>query len=281
MPELPEVETICRDLKAIIGKKVSFNKLLDGRVFKTPFYKMAGRDVTVKNIERHGKYILIRFSQYAMIIHLGMSGKLILDYGNVEIPKHTSWIIQFTDGIQLRYIDFRYFGNTWHLPYDEAIQYVQSKIGPEVWDINAESFILRTKQPKYRNKEIKVLLLDQKYIAGVGNIYASEICYESFILPTKLVGELTDKQIEHIYYATKKVLEKAIQNNGTSFKDYRNAKNQTGNNQHYLKAYKQIECKRCLSNASKTLGPDHNLEFPMHKEKIKDRMTYWCTDCQK
>lgn len=260
------METVVRDLKSIIGKKVSFNKLLDSRVFKTPFYKMAGREITVKNVERFGKYIIIRFSQYAMIIHLGMSGKLILDLGNVEIPKHTSWIIQFTDGIQLRYVDYRYFGKAWHLPYHEAIEYVTTRIGPEVWDIDAESFILRTRQNKYANKTIKEVLLDQKYIAGVGNIYASEICYETFILPHTLVKDLKCSQIQQMYYNIKKVLEKAIENNGTSFKDYRDAKNQTGNNQHFLKAYKQLECRRC--------------KLPIEKEKIKGRMTYWCSKCQ-
>ena len=267
MPEGPEIETIVRDLKGIIGLDISFNKLLDDRVFKTPFYNMAGKNIKIMNIERYGKYILIRFNSYAMIVHLGMAGKLILDYGDVAIPKHTSWLIQLSNGQQLRYIDFRYFGNTWHMSYEDCLKYIHSHVGPEPWDLNAESFILRTKQSKYKNKELKVLLLDQKYIAGVGNIYASEICHEAFINPHKLVGELTDKQIENIFYCTKRVLEKAIENNGTSFKDYRNAKNQTGNNQNFLKVYKQIECKRC--------------KLPIKKEKIKDRMTYWCPSCQK
>jgi formamidopyrimidine-DNA glycosylase len=277
MPELPEVETIVRDLKEVIGRKVSFNKLLDDRVFKTPFYNMMGKNMSIVNVERYGKYMIIKFSNnYAMIVHLGMAGKLIIDDGSYEIPKHCSWLIQLDNGKQLRYVDFRYFGNIWMMKYDECISYVQSKVGPEVWDITAESFILITKQPKYKNKEIKVLLLDQKYIAGVGNIYASEICYEAFIHPKTLIHKLTDKQIENIYYCTKRVLEKAIKNNGTSFKDYRNAKNQTGNNQNFLKAYKQKICLRCSM-----AGHDHVVEIPMHKEKIKDRMTYWCTSCQK
>jgi formamidopyrimidine-DNA glycosylase len=281
MPELPEVETICRDLKEIIGEKVSFNKLIYDTVFKTPFYNMAGQDIIIENIERFGKYIIIRFNKKAMIVHLGMSGKLILDYGDVMIPKHCSWLIQLTNGKQLRYIDFRYFGKVWHLEYDEAVHYVQSRLGPEIWDITAESFLLITRQPKYQNKMIKPLLLDQKYIAGIGNIYASEICYETFINPFTLVKDLRDSQIEQMYYNIKKVLEKAIENNGTSFKDYRNAKNQTGNNQNFLKAYKQTDCLRCEYNAAKSLGPDEVLKFPITKDKIQGRMTYYCGSCQK
>jgi formamidopyrimidine-DNA glycosylase len=228
---------------------------------------MAGHDVVVESINAYGKYIVIKFNKTAMIVHLGMAGKLIIDDGKVEIPKHCSWLIHFTNGQQLRYIDHRYFGNTWNMDYDECMKYIHSHVGPEVFDISAESFVLITKQAKYRNKILKDLLMNQKYIAGVGNIYASEICYEAFINPHKLIQELTDKQIEHIYYATKKVLERAIKNNGTTFRDYRNAKNQKGNNQNFLKAYKQIDCKRC--------------NIPIVKEKIKDRMTYWCPTCQK
>jgi formamidopyrimidine-DNA glycosylase len=267
LPELPEVENVVRDLKELIGKKISFNKLLDDRVFKTPFYNMAGKNVIIENIERYGKYIVLKFNTYAMIIHLGMAGKLIIDDSKYEVPKHCSWLIHFTNGQQLRFIDHRYFGNIWHMPYDKCINYIYSHIGPEIWDINVESFIIRTRQPKYKNKEIKVLLLDQKYIAGVGNIYASEICHEAFLNPHKLIQELSDKQIENIYYCIKRVLEKAIKNGGTTLRDYRNAKNEKGNNQNFLKVYKQLECKRC--------------NLLITKEKIKDRMTYWCDGCQK
>lgn len=261
------METVCRDIKSLIGIDVSFNKLIDDRVFKTPFYNMAGGKVRLINVERYGKYIVLKFSIYAMIVHLGMAGRLLIDDGKVEIPKHCSWLIQFTNGQQLRFVDHRYFGRAFHMPYEDCINYIQSHVGPEIWDIDAESFILRMKQPKYQNKILKVLLLDQMFLAGIGNIYASEICYETFINPHTLVKNLRDGQIEQLYYNIKKVLEKAIKNNGTSFKDYRNAKNQKGNNQHFLRAYKQIKCERC------------NLSFV--KEKIKDRMTYWCPSCQK
>lgn len=267
MPELPEIVTVVKDLKEVIGQSVSFNKLLDDRVFKTPFYNMAGKNIIIENVQSFGKYIVIKFNTYAMIIHLGMAGKLIIDSGEYEIPKHCSWLIQLGNGQQLRYIDFRYFGKTWHMSYDECLKYINSKIGPEIWDVDVITFMLRTKQSKYSNKKIKELMLDQKWIAGVGNIYASEICYETFINPHTLVKDLRDGQIEQMYYNIKKVLEKAIENNGTSFKDYRNAKNQTGNNQHFLRAYKQVECKRC--------------SLPIIKEKIKDRMTYYCPNCQK
>jgi formamidopyrimidine-DNA glycosylase len=260
------VYTTVKDLQEVIGEKISFNRLLDDRVFKTPFYNMAGQDMIIEDIKAYGKYIVIKFNKLAMIVHLGMAGKLIIDDGKYDIPKHCSWLIHLVNGNQLRYIDHRYFGNTWNMSYEECMRYVHSHVGPEIFEISAESFILRTKQPKYRNKNLKVQLMDQKYIAGVGNIYASEICHESFMNPHKLIQELTDKQIEHIYYATKKVLERAIKNNGTTFRDYRNAKNQKGNNQHFLKVYKQINCSRC--------------NIPLTKEKIKDRMTYWCSNCQ-
>jgi formamidopyrimidine-DNA glycosylase len=196
-----------------------------------------------------------------------MAGQLFLDKGDVLVPKHCHWLIQLED-IQLRFVDVRHFGKVWHYKsYEDALHYVNTKIGPEVWSINAESFVLITKQQKYANRILKDLLLEQKYIAGVGNIYASEICHEAFLNPNKLIHELTDKQIENTYYCIKRVLDKAIKNGGTTISDYRTGKNKKGNNQNFLKVYKQTECNRC--------------KVPLIKEKIKDRMTYYCPNCQK
>lgn len=266
MPELPECESIVRDLKLIEGHKVIFNRLIDDVNFKTPFYNL--KDRIIERVERFGKYIIIKFDKTAMIIHLSMAGRIILDKGDVELPKHCHWLIHLDNGQQIRFIDVRRFGKCWHMPYKDCINYVQSKLGPEIWDIDEESFLLITRQNKYENRILKDLLLEQKYIAGIGNIYASEICYESFINPKTLIKNLTDKQINHIYFNIKKVLEKAIKNGGTTFKDFRNGNNKKGNNQNFLKAYKQTECNRCPSNK-------------ITKEKIKGRMTYYCNSCQK
>lgn len=265
MPELPEVETVVRDIKRLIGRKVVFNRLLDDRNFKTPFYKLDG--FVIENIMRYGKYIIIKFNKSALLIHLGMAGKLIIDTGDVLIPKYCNWLIQLDNGEQIRYIDHRYFGRVHHMTATECINYVQARLGPEPWEIDAESFVIRIKQKKYLNKPIKDVLLQQELIAGIGNIYASEICHEAYLHPKNLVKDLTDKQIENILYCSRRVLEKAIKNNGTTFRDYRNAKNQTGNNQNFLKAYKQIDCNRCNEK--------------IIKEKIKGRMTYWCNSCQR
>lgn len=266
MPELPECETIVRDLKQIEGRKVIFNRLIDDVNFQTPFLNLSGR--IIERVERFGKYIIIKFDKSALLIHLAMTGQLFLDKGDVLVPKHCHWLIQLDGNQQLRFVDTRRFGKIWHyMEYGDALKYTQSKLGSEIWDINAESFILITRQPKYSNRILKDLLLDQKYIAGIGNIYASEICYESFLNPNKLIHELSDKQIENIYYCIKRVLEKAIKNNGTTISDYRTGIGAKGNNQNFLKVYKQQHCKRC------------NIELT--KEKIKGRMSYYCGGCQK
>lgn len=265
MPELPEVETIVRDLKEIEGSRVIFNRLIDDINFQTPFYKLNGS--ILEKVERFGKYIILKFDNSALLIHLAMTGQLFLDKGNFLVPKHCHWLIQLDDNIQLRFVDTRRFGKVWHKSYEDILHYVKTKCGPEIWDVNIESFILITKQSKYRNRILKDLLLEQKYIAGIGNIYASEICHEAFLNPNKLIHELTDKQIEHLYNNIKNVLDKAIKNKGTTISDYRTGKGSKGNNQNFLKAYKQLECKRC--------------NLPLTKEKIKDRMTYWCKACQK
>lgn len=265
MPELPEVENIVRDLKLLEGQKIIFNRLLNDVNFQTPFYNL--KDRIIERVERYGKYIIIVFDRTALMIHLSMSGQLYLEKGDYEIPKHCMWLLQLDDGWQLRFVDIRHFGKCWHMSYDECKKYVQSKLGPEIWDITAESFILITKQPKYQNRMLKDLLLEQRYIAGIGNIYASEICYESFIDPHTLIKNLRDTQIEQIYYNIKKILDRAIKNGGTTLKDYRNGKGNKGNNQNFLKAYKQKECKKCNK--------------PIQKSNIKGRSTFWCPSCQK
>lgn len=261
----PEVECIVRDLKKIEGRKVIFNRLIDDVNFKTPFYNLNNR--IIERVERYGKYIIIKFDKTALIVHLSMAGRLIIDKSDVLVPKHCQWLIHLDDDWQIRFIDHRRFGKCWHMSYEDCIKYVQSKLGPEIFDIDVESFKLITRQPKYQNRMLKELLLEQKYIAGIGNIYASEICYETFILPQTLIKDLRDGQIEQLYYNIKKILEKAINNGGTTFKDYRNANNKAGNNQNFLRAYKQDFCKRC--------------DMLMEKEKIKSRMTYYCRCCQK
>jgi formamidopyrimidine-DNA glycosylase len=278
MPELPECETIVRDLKSIEGKKVIFNRLIDDINFQTPFYKL--NNSIIERVERFGKYIIIKFDKSALLIHLAMTGQLFLDKGDYLIPKHCHWLIQLDDNIQLRFVDTRRFGKVWHKSYDDVINYIHSKIGPEIFDINSESFVLIAKQPKYKNRILKDLLLEQKFIAGIGNIYASEICYEAFLNPHKIIHELTDKQLENLYYCIKRVLEKAIKNGGTTISDYRTGNNKKGNNQNFLKAYKQLECKRCKKEVEDAIG-ETALNYPIKKEKIKDRMTYYCPNCQK
>jgi formamidopyrimidine-DNA glycosylase len=265
MPELPEVETIVRDLQEIVGSKILFNRMLMDKCFKTPFYKLNG--LHIESIERYGKYIIMRFTNTALLVHLGMSGKMFIDYDNVVVPKHTHFLFQLDNGKQIRFVDHRRFGNVWHMTYDQCREYVEIKLGPEPWDIDAESFHLRLQQ--YRGRPIKAVLLEQKLIAGVGNIYASEACYAAFIHPETLVEQLDEKKTEHLLYAIRKVLEQGIKNRGTTFGDYRDGKGNKGTNQNALGVFKQHNklCRRCGDIITKS--------------KVEDRTTYYCYGCQK
>ncbi len=274
MPELPEIETIVRDIKYLIGKKVIFNNVLNDKIFKTPAYKLDG--LKIELIERYGKYIIIKFSKSALLIHLGMAGQLYIDNGKEQIPKHCHYLIQIDNGEQLRYIDHRKFGKIWHMSYKDCRNYVERKLGPEIWDIEYESFILRARQSKYKKWTLKKLLLEQSFIAGIGNIYASEICHEAYLDPRNKIEYLTDKQLENIFYCIIRVLDRAIKNKGTTISDFRTGNGNKGNNQSFLKAYKQTYCKRCYNEGFNSI---HN--YPMTKEKIDGRMTYYCQNCQR
>lgn len=265
MPELPECETIVRDLQDIVGYKIIFNKLFNKVCFKTPFYKLDGE--CIEKVERYGKYIIIKFSKTALMIHLGMSGRIFIDSSSTKIPDYTHFLIHLENKDQVRFVDHRKFGNVWHMKYDECKHYVESKIGPEPFDITPESFYLKLQ--KYQDKPIKDVLLNQKIISGVGNIYASEACYEAFLNPFKLVKYIDENKSKHLLYAIRKVLNKAIENRGTTFKDFRTGKGNKGNNQNFLKVYKR-KGKNC--NVCNSI---------IKMEKINDRSTFYCEGCQK
>lgn len=267
MPELPEVRTIVSDLKYIEGSKVIFNRLINDTVFKTPFYKLDGR--MVEKIESKGKYIIIKFDITTLLIHLSMSGQLFVDFGDETVPKHCQWLIQLdVDREQIRYVDHRKFGKIMHFKnYEDAIQYVNSKLGPDPWEHSIDSFHLNLVQKKYKNKAIKEVLMDQKLIAGIGNIYAAEALFRAKINPFTIAGNLEANQVENLLYSIRYVLDKGIKNRGTSFSDYRTGKGTKGENQNHLKVYKQKTCSVCNGE--------------IFNDKLKGRSTYYCHNCQR
>ena len=274
MPELPEVETIRRVLEPqLVGRRVTSVSLLNARVIAYPdrddFIKMFSGQV-VQKMSRRGKYLTIRFeSGDRLAVHLRMTGQLLVTPGDYEMEKHTHLIAGLSDGNQLRYIDVRRFGRFWYLKKDEADSVTgQEKLGLEPDDDNLTALYLKSRLCK-RKKSIKEMLLDQTFIAGIGNIYSDEILYEAGIYPGAKGGELSDEDIARLVKVIPKVISFEISANETTEQEYLADKGQEYRNTPYLKAYGHAgrQCPVCGEIFKKI--------------KIAGRGSCYCPGCQR
>jgi formamidopyrimidine-DNA glycosylase len=262
MPELPEVETIVRDLrKNIIGKKIvnvfaSKEKFVRNISFEKFKKEILGKEIL--EVNRRGKYILIKLSlNYILLIHLKMTGRVIL-----EKDDYTYFTFELSDGSNLYYSDPRQFGII------ELYKEGELKLDLGVEPLSKEfTFEKLKKIVNSKKTNIKNILMDQKLIAGIGNIYASEILFRAGVNPER--KNLTDLEIEKIHEAIIFILKKAIELKGDSISDYIRIDGTRGGYQNYAKVYgrKGEKCFNC--------GED------IKYVKINQRGTFYCPKCQK
>ena len=265
MPELPEVETICKELKEILTDKriitVKINrKDLRPRVCDRLQYAI--NNIDVLKIYRRAKYIVVKISGsdgLHLVFHLGMTGSLL--YNSIE-HQHDHLIFNLEDGSTLTFNDPRRLGGVF-ITYN--IEKFLSNLGPEPLNpiyTGCDLFqILKT-----RTTEIKNILIDGKIIAGIGNIYACESLFEAKIWPFKMANSLTLTECRILVSAIKRILEKAIECGGTTVSTFRTPLNNKGNFQSYLRVYQKKKCNECGSNISKFLQFSRN--------------TFFCESCQ-
>ena len=268
MPELPEVETVTNSIKRHI-----LNMSFDDLTIKWPkvLYNFSDSDFEVQiknkkivNVFRRAKYIIIDFESCIMAIHLRMTGKLYVVPKLDKTKKHISAFLQFA-GKYLIFEDTRKFGR-FYLYND--INILNQKLGVEPL-ANTFSYNWLKKNLYNRNRQIKALLLDQKFIAGLGNIYTDEALWFSRIHPLSKSNQITERNIRKLVNSIKNVLAKSIKSGGTTIRDYTYDYSYVGNYALNLKVYgrKGKECKRC-----KTI---------ITKHVVAQRGTYICLKCQK
>lgn len=284
MPELPEVETIVQDLnKKIRNKKIKKVDIRLKKIVKTKNFSKILIANSVMNVLRRGKLIVLSLKndQY-LLIHLRMTGQVIYQNKNKmiagghsdnnnnlkELPnKHSHLIIYFQDGSKLFFNDQRQFGII-KIVNKKGLEEEYKKFGIEPLDpkFNKEYF---TDLIKNKNKNIKAFLLDQKYIAGIGNIYADESLFRAGIKPAKRINTLSKNEIQKLVDSIKVILKQAIRSRGTTFNDYVDADGNKGNFVSLLKVYGRggKKCRQCKNILSKT--------------KIAGRGTVYCDKCQK
>ena len=279
MPELPEVETISRQLNGlIVGKKIKEVKVKLSKIVKTSLadFRRVLTGAKIKSVGRRAKLLVMELGNaWTLLAHLKMTGQMIYattDYGLASAAenKHTHVIFCFTDGSRLLFNDLRQFGYLKLVKTAElATFFIKEGFGPEPLDRNfllADWEALLAKKPKAR---IKQFLMDPKIIAGIGNIYADEILFFSRVQPLRRAASLKKKEIKRIYSGIKKILPEAIKLKGTSANDYLDAFGRQGSFAQKLKVYGK-EGQNCVKCKGK-----------IARIKIGGRSAHFCPACQK
>lgn len=273
MPELPEVETIVRELGesnliglAIQNAMVHWPRSLARPDPATFCYQIKGQKIV--NIIRRGKYLLFTLSQDYLIVHLRMTGKFMIQSKQEEIHPHERIRLSLSDGRQILYEDQRKFGK-WYLVADPSIIFSNLGIEPLSPEFTLE---VMHQLFKKHNKQLKSFLLDQSYITGLGNIYVDEALWEAKLHPLTLTGALSENNINNLHKAIIKVLKKGIENTGTSLGDHRanyfSVSGRRGGNQYQLNVFRRDgePCPRCGTIIVKTV--------------VSQRGTHLCPCCQ-
>ena len=270
MPELPEVETIKSELLPhIIGCCVSGVTLLWEGIVHQPsvkeFYScLIGQRLT--GLVRRGKYLIFSLSSgEVLIIHLKMTGSLLLGKDSSEPPKHTRAIIHLDRGINIFFRDPRKFGAMWLVKDADSIV---GKLGPEPLEAGFTPQVL-VQRLANRTAPIKALLSDQTFIAGIGNMYADEALFAAGIHPLRAGGSLSAEEIEGLHRAIQQVLWSAIGNKGASVENYFRPDGTLGT------AHFQFQVAHCLGGK---LCPVCGT--PIERIPIRHRGTYFCPRCQ-
>ena len=268
MPELPEVETVLRTLEGMIKDRriedilVLYPKIIEDDIddFK---HKLIGQ--SFRNFKRRGKYLIFEMDDLALISHLRMEGKYFYLDSEKPYDKHVHIIFKLDNGKTLQYHDVRKFGRMYLSPIKD--KYEIADLGPEPFDRSfnvtyAKRYLAEIKRP------IKEVLLDQHFVAGIGNIYANEILFASGVHPESICLKLDDEDIHKIVSNTKKILKKAIKAGGTTIRSYTSSLGVTGRFQLSLMVHgrDKQECLVCGTTIKKI--------------KVGGRGTYYCEKCQ-
>jgi formamidopyrimidine-DNA glycosylase len=278
MPELPEVEVLRRDLeKEVVGKKIKSVEATGTRSVRRHKNKkefielLEGRKIV--SVQRRGKYLVLRLDgPEALIVHLGMSGQLLrAKSAREKAPKHTHVVIHFTQGGLLRFVDPRTFGEMFVTKYDELEEQVDelAHLGLDPLE-TAMSWDLFGRMLADKHARLKSLLMDQKFIAGIGNVYSDEILFQAGLKWDRMSDALSQQEIRRLYRAIFETLQDAVKYRGSSLADeqYVDLFGRPGEYQHFHNVYAREgeACPRC--------------RHVIVRERFAGRSTFYCDACQ-
>ena len=272
MPELPEVETTRRGiLPAVRGKAVKAVVLRERRL-RWPIDPalpdlLTGRPL--EDIERRAKYLLFRFANGTLLVHLGMSGSLRLLTGNAPAPrKHDHVDLEFEGGALLRYHDPRRFGCMLWIESGASAHPLLRDLGPEPLEAGFDGRVL-SDAARGRRTSVKQLLMDGAVVVGVGNIYASEALFRAGIDPRRAAGRVSAARYDALAGAVRDVLGESVATGGTTLRDYVDGNGQPGEFALRLNVYGREgeACPRCAG--------------PIRQVRLGQRSTFFCGNCQR
>lgn len=275
MPELPEVHTILQDLKqaGLIGQTIEHVEVFWDKIVHIPSVERFSKELhnqTILAIERRGKYLIFHLSNHSfLIVHLRMTGKLLLVYKGEKHSPHIRLKLNLSHNKQLLYHDTRKFGR-WYLVKD--LEEVLGHIGPEPLhsSFSLKSFSNRLKD---RKRALKPLLLDQTFLAGLGNIYVDEALWEACLHPLQPANQLSQQEISRLYHSIRLVLQRGIDTQGTTLgsgrTNYYRLDGSKGHHQNLLNVFRRTgqSCPRC----------GHMIE----RLVVAQRSTHICPNCQR
>jgi len=273
MPELPEVETIKNDLRAlVVGRRIIGVDVLDPKIERhidlSAFTSgLVGQQIV--GVDRRAKYLLIRLSSgRILVVQLMVTGQLLLVSPSEPRRKSTRLIFHLDSGQELRLNDSSNLARVHLMTEEEISERICSKLGPEpLWpEFSLEAF---QRMLQRRNTMIKPLLLDQSFVSGLGNIYADEVLHAARIAPTRKASSLTPDESKRLYDAIRAIIQEAISLRGTTIRAYRDVLGRKGQYQTRLKVFRKggQPCDECHGVVVET--------------RIGGRDTFYCPSCQK
>lgn len=272
MPELPEVETVVRDVRPhVVGGRILRVRHASPLMIASP-RQFASRlkGETILALDRVGKWMFLRLAGGdTLVLHLGMTGRLAVQEPNAVVAPHTHLRIQFDDGgRELRFCDPRRFGEVvLYRPEEWERRFGDGRLGPDALRITAKQLSAAFAKS---NRNLKSVLLDQRVVAGVGNIYADEILYAARLAPSTRARDLNPDQIQRLRRCMRAILERSIAANGTTIRDYVTGQGVPGEFQNRLAVYGRADqpCKNCSTR------------IELIRTIVSGRSTYWCPRCQ-
>ncbi len=272
MPELPEVETVRRKLEPVLtGRRFERVEIRDPRLVR-PYEpaevaaELEGERVAA--VERRGKYLIVRFeSDRVLLIHLRMTGSLRHSGDGLGEDRHRRAVVRLDDGSDLAYRDVRRFGTWLVLEGGELTPYLATRVGDEPLDALFTAARLGERLAK-RRAPIKAALLDQRTLAGMGNIYVDEALWRARINPLRPAESLDRKELQRLHKAIRATLESGIARQGSTLRDYALPDGGSGSMQDEFKVYGRggEPCDRCGT--------------PIAKTRVAGRGTWFCPQCQ-